>query len=61
MENKQGTTVSDMATTAIAAASKTPFKTAFLLTIGIGLAHVALFVGTIVTILVIFKTLFGGT
>jgi len=45
MEQNTGSvhSLQDTAVSAVAAVSKTPFKTAFLLTMGIGLAHVVNF------------------
>jgi hypothetical protein len=40
---------------ALAAASKTPFKTAFSVTLGIGLARFLMFVGFVVTLVVSYK------
>lgn len=42
-ENNNGHELQDTAVSALAAASKTPFKTAFRVTLGIGLARLALF------------------
>jgi hypothetical protein len=42
MENSTVQSLEKTATSALSAASKSPFKTAFKITFGIGLAHVAL-------------------
>jgi hypothetical protein len=46
------------AISALAAASKTPFATAFKVTMGIGLARLTMFVGAISIIMVVYKILF---
>jgi len=50
--NAQSTQLQDAATSAFAAASKTPFLTAFKVTLGIGLARFVMFVGVVATITV---------
>lgn len=42
---------------ALAAASKTPFKTAFKITLGIGLGRLALFTGFIAIVTIAYKIL----
>lgn len=48
--NTQSTQIQDAATTALAAASKTPFMTAFKITLGIGMARFVMFVGAVAVI-----------
>lgn len=45
------------AISALAAASKTPFRTAFKVTLGIGLARFAMFVGVVTVLVVAAKVL----
>lgn len=47
MQNNNNNNLENTAISALAAASKTPFLTAFKVTLGIGLAHFAMFVGVI--------------
>lgn len=56
--NNSGPDLETVGTAALAAVSKTPFRTAFSITLGIGLAHLALFAGFIAIISTIVVTLF---
>jgi hypothetical protein len=56
--NSLETQIETAGISALSAASKTPFKTAFMLTLGIGLARAVLFFGTLAAILVVVKVLF---
>lgn len=63
MNNKEnlGQEIQNTATAALSAASKTPFKTAFLLTLGMGLGHLVLFfagVSGILLLAIIYKLVF---
>lgn len=62
MENRTINNVESAAVSAIAAASKTPFKTSFKITLGIGLGHLTLFVLGITSLMLLCllaKALFG--
>jgi hypothetical protein len=55
MNNNTQIDLETPAISALAAASKTPFATAFKVTLGIGLARLALFSGFIFTLVVAYK------
>jgi len=55
MQNNNQIDLETPAISALAAASKTPFLTAFKVTLGIGLARVALFTGFVSVIVIAYK------
>lgn len=60
MENRINNNQVDLETPTIsvlAAASKTPFMTAFKVTLGIGLARFSMFVGVVITLSITYKIL----
>lgn len=56
--NNNTNELENMAISAISAASKTPFRTAFKITVGIGMAHALVFVGTVTSLMIVYKLLF---
>jgi hypothetical protein len=57
MNNNTQIDLETPAISALAAASKTPFLTAFKVTLGIGLARFALFAGVVTVLVVAYKVL----
>lgn len=57
MQNNNNSNLESAAISALAAASKTPFRTAFKVTLGIGLAHFTMFVGVVSVVVIAYKIL----
>jgi hypothetical protein len=55
MRNNQQVDLETPAISALAAASKTPFRTAFMVTVGIGLGRLAMFAGFVSIIVIAYK------
>lgn len=57
MENNKQVDLETPAISVLAAASKTPFRTAFMVTVGIGLARLTMFAGFVAVVTVAIKIL----